>query len=178
MCIDMEHTWLQSGSNLSCEGLAISSVNPVIKEVRPIISENLAGGLSSSLNPHPINKVGTATDRYQMYRDCKNCFPPLAATAAALSPSTPWICWILCAACSRRAARKAARSSLLTCLRTAVANVWRNGCRGFDADIPGGVALTDLPATLVKSSRLAILILSNSLEVLMSEWKLWPPYHT
>lgn len=99
----------------------MSSVKLLINPVRPIISQNLAGGLFSSVNPHTKRPEGTPTAAYHMYREPMNLLSavfPLPPPAAVLAASPAFCCFCNTkAARSRLAARSAARSCLEISLR-------------------------------------------------------------
>jgi len=120
-------------------GFAYSSITPV----RPIILLSLAGGLSSSAIPHPMNAVGIATAAYHPSRAASNAGPdaddpfccarppPTAAAVAADWPATaassapvaavPMTPPMKAFARSFRAARFAALSAFVTSRRTGAA---------------------------------------------------------
>ena len=111
--------------SLSWDGFLYFSETLLMSPVKPIISENLAGGLFSSLIPQTRSAEGTPSPAYQTHFDIKILLV-LASVEGVPSSS-----FKACAARSLLAALSAALSSFETCLRATCSEKKREGAENL-----------------------------------------------
>ena len=128
-----------------------------MRPVKPTNSENLAGGLFSSLRPQTSRADGIPTPKYHTHLDASTCCPPSRVLDNGVAPEVPSVAFSsscnLWFARSLRAERRAILSSLETLRRMLPVASDKSRAREENRHV---VAIAWSGIFLVNTSRLAI----------------------